>query len=158
MNIRISLSITEKKVCWEFNWYYVESVDFVESVLLKWHLNNIEFSSPWIQHITLFPSFSQPYCSGFPFAGLCIFCQRDKGGASGKENACRWGRCKRCGFSPWVRKIPQRRKWQPTPVFLPGKSRGQGSLLGYSPWGHKELDMTKLTAHTPCVFNILMLL
>ena len=38
------------------------------------------------------------------------------------------------------RKIPQRRKWLPTPVFLPGKIHRQRSLVGYSPWGHKELD------------------
>jgi len=44
-----------------------------------------------------------------------------------------------------VRKIPWRRKWQPTPVFLPGKSHGQRSLVGYSPQGCKELDMTKVT-------------
>ena len=43
----------------------------------------------------------------------------------------------------WVRKSPWRRKWQPAPVFLPGKSHGQRSLVGYSPWGHKESDMTK---------------
>ena len=36
------------------------------------------------------------------------------------------------------REDPWRRKWLPTPVFLPGKSHGQGSLEGYSPWGHKE--------------------
>ena len=43
--------------------------------------------------------------------------------------------CRRGGFDPWVGKIPgRRRKWQPTPVFLPGKSRGQRSLEGYSPW------------------------
>ena len=48
--------------------------------------------------------------------------------------------CRRCGFGPWVRKIPQRRKWQPLPVFLPGKSHGQRS---YSPWGHKESDTTE---------------
>ena len=40
------------------------------------------------------------------------------------------------------RKIPWRREWLPTPVFLPGKSHGQRSLVGYSPWGHKELDIT----------------
>ena len=40
-------------------------------------------------------------------------------------------------------KIPWRREWLPTPVFLPGKSQGQRSLLGYSPWGHKESDMTE---------------
>ena len=45
-------------------------------------------------------------------------------------------------FNPWVREDPLSRKWQPTPIFLPGKSHGQRSLTGYSPWGHKELDMT----------------
>ena len=44
--------------------------------------------------------------------------------------------------------IPWRRKWQPNPVFLPGKSYGQKSLVGYTPWGHKELDMTEQLAHT----------
>ena len=39
---------------------------------------------------------------------------------------------------PWVRKIPWRRESQPTPIFLPGKSHGQRSLVSYSPWGHKE--------------------
>ena len=43
----------------------------------------------------------------------------------------------------WVRKIPWIRMWQPTPVFLPGKSPGERSLVGYRPWGHKELNMTK---------------
>ena len=43
---------------------------------------------------------------------------------------------------PWVGKIPWRRKWQPTPVLLSGESHGGRSLVGYSPWGHKELDMT----------------
>ena len=47
------------------------------------------------------------------------------------------------GFNPWVGKIPWRRKWQPTPVPLPGKSHGQRSLVGYSPWGHKESDTTE---------------
>ena len=50
-------------------------------------------------------------------------------------------------FHPLVRKIPWRRAWQPTPVFLPGKSHGQRSLAGYSPWGCKELDTTEY-AHT----------
>ena len=48
------------------------------------------------------------------------------------------------GFDPWVRKIPWGRKWQTTPVFLPGKFHGQQSLTGYSPWGHKESDTTEL--------------
>ena len=50
-------------------------------------------------------------------------------GASGKESACQCRRCKRCRFEPWVRKIPWRRKWQPAPVFLPGESHGQRSLV-----------------------------
>ena len=52
-------------------------------------------------------------------------------------------RCRRHRFDPWVRKIPWRRKWQPTPVFLPGKFHGQRSLAGYSLWGHKESDMAE---------------
>ena len=47
---------------------------------------------------------------------------------------------RRPGFDPWVGKIPSRRKWQPTPLFLPGEFHEQGSLVGYSPWGSKELD------------------
>jgi len=44
----------------------------------------------------------------------------------------------RCEFDSWVGRIPWRRKWQPTPVFLPGKSHGQGSLTDYIPWGYKK--------------------
>ena len=51
--------------------------------------------------------------------------------------------CKRPRFDSWVRKIPWRKKWQPTPVFLPGESRGQRSLAVYSPWDHKESDTTE---------------
>ena len=53
-----------------------------------------------------------------------------------------------CAFDPWVRKIPWRRKWQPSPVFLPGKSHGQRSLVGYSPQGCKKLDMTEASQHS----------
>ena len=62
------------------------------------------------------------------------------GGASGKEPVCH---CRRGGFDPWLGKIPWRRAWQPIPVFLPGKSHGQKSLAGYSPWGRKESDTTE---------------
>ena len=50
---------------------------------------------------------------------------------------------KRPGFDPWVGKIPWRRASLPTPVFLPGESPGQRSLVGYSPWGRKESDTTE---------------
>ena len=51
--------------------------------------------------------------------------------------------CRRHEFNPWVGKISWRRKWQPIPVFLPGKSHGQKSLVGYSPWCSKRLDRTE---------------
>ena len=54
------------------------------------------------------------------------------GSASDKEPTCPFRRSKRCRFYPWVGKIPWRRAWQPTPVFLPGESHGQRSLEGYS--------------------------
>ena len=57
------------------------------------------------------------------------------GGASGKEPA---HQCKRHRFDPLVGKIPRRRAWQPTPVFLPGEFHGQRSLVGYGPQGCKE--------------------
>ena len=53
---------------------------------------------------------------------------------SGKEYVCQ---CRRCRFNPLVGKIPWRRKWQSTLVFLPGKFQEQKSLVGYSPWGHR---------------------
>ena len=57
---------------------------------------------------------------------------------SGKQSACQCRRHKRHEFDPWVRKIPWSRKWQPDPVFLPGKFHGPSRLGGYSPWGCKE--------------------
>ena len=74
------------------------------------------------RHVTVQPS------EGFP------------GGTSGKESS---GQCRRRGFHPWVRKNSWRRRRQPTPVFLPEKPHEQGSLVGYSLWGYKELDMTE---------------
>jgi len=65
------------------------------------------------------------------------------GGTSGKESTCQCGRHKRYGFHPWVGKIPWRREWLPTPVFLPGESYGQRRLVSHSPWGCKESDMTE---------------
>ena len=51
-------------------------------------------------------------------------------------------------FNTWVGKIPWKREWQPTPIFLPGECYGQRSLAGYSPQGHIELDTTETTQHT----------
>ena len=69
-------------------------------------------------------------------------------GVHGKESACPCRRCKRVRFDPWVRKIPWREEWQPSPVFLFGEPPGQGSLVGYSPWGRRESDITQqLSTH-----------
>ena len=63
------------------------------------------------------------------------------GGSDGKSICLQ---CGRPGFDPWAGKIPQRRKWQATPVvLLPGKFHGRRSLVGYSPWGRKESDTTE---------------
>ena len=72
------------------------------------------------------------------------------GGTSGKELACQCRRCKSHRYNPWVRKIPWRRAWQSNPVFMNGDSHGQRSLVGYSPQGLMESDMTK---ETPCTHS-----
>ena len=61
---------------------------------------------------------------------------------SGKESTCQ---CRRCGFDPWLRKIPWKKKGQLTPLCLPGKSHGQRSLVGYSPWVCKRVERYPLT-------------
>ena len=81
------------------------------------------------------PSFLQNEGLGFP------------GGTRGKESTCQSRRQKRCAFDAWVRKgqeDPLEWEMAPTPVFLPEKFRGQRSLAGQNPQGHKESDMTEL--------------
>ena len=65
------------------------------------------------------------------------------GGTSGKEPTCPCRRYNRHAIDPWVGKIPWRSAWQPTPVFMPGESHGQRSMVGSSPWGSKESDKTE---------------
>ena len=62
-----------------------------------------------------------------------------------KNSSANAGDVKRGGFHPCVGKIPWRREWRPTPVFLSGESHGQRSLVGYSPCDHKESDTTEAT-------------
>ena len=69
--------------------------------------------------------------------------KRSSVGSSSKEPTYQCQRYKRRGFDAWVGKIPWRRAWQPTPVFLLGISHGQRMLEGYSPWSRKELDTTE---------------
>ena len=67
--------------------------------------------------------------------------------ASGKEPACQCRRRKTCKVNPWVENILRRRKWQPTPIFLPGESHGQRNLVGYSLWGCKSRTWLSDQAH-----------
>ena len=105
------------------------------SPLTQWPIPNypktISSNFPKIIYIACHLLVNLHFTKGFP------------GGTSGKELACQCRRCKRHGLDPWVGKIPQRRKWQPTPVLLPGKSHGQRSSVGYSPWGPKESETTQ---------------
>ena len=68
------------------------------------------------------------------------------------ECACQRRRYMRWEFYPWIRKIPWRRAWQPTPVFLPGESHGQRRLAGYSPQSCTKLDMTDRTCTYVCIY------
>ena len=85
---------------------------------LKWGAQNFSYKqhrNPPLPNVIVT---GQAYNGDFP------------GGPGGKEPACQCRRCKRQEFDPWVRKIPWKRKWQPTPVFLPGESHGQKILAG----------------------------
>ena len=77
----------------------------------------------------------QEYWSGLPFLLQGIFLTQGSN--------LRLLQCRRPGFDLWVQKTHSRREWQPTPVFLPGKSQGQRNLVSHSPWGHKESDATE---------------
>ena len=85
------------------------------------------------------PSTDQAYSPGFP------------GGTSGKGPVCQCRSLRRQEFEPWVGKIPWRKAWHPTPVFLPGESHRQRSLVGYHLWSWKELDTERFSTRTgPC--------
>ena len=90
----------------------------------SYHMIQQSYSWAYIWRKTQFNKIHVPQCSFLVAQRVCL------------QNG-------RPGFDPWVGKIPWRRKWQPTPVFLPGKSQGWRSLAGYSPWGLKELDSTE---------------
>ena len=91
------------------------------------------------------------YVSHWIFTGLinrCIYILGLLGGANGKESACKCQRHKRRGFSPWVGKIPLRRQWQSTSVFLPANFHEQRSLRSYSPWFAKSQTELSINKHT----------
>ena len=84
------------------------------------------------------------HCISVYLYAKCLF-RVFHGGSGGKETACNAGDPR---FNPWVRKMPWRREWLPTAVFLPKEFHGQRNLVGYSLWGCKESDMTDQLTHT----------
>ena len=100
----------------------------------------------------LFYFLTLQYCIGFAiyqlYTEVYTLALNFPDASSSKESACQCRKHRRHRFDPWAMKILWRRKWQPVSVFLPGKSHGQRSLVIYSPWGHKESDMTELHVHT----------
>ena len=118
---------------------------------VKWYLTEVSICIPpmtnniehlFLSLLTICISYlrgkKKEYLNPLPLSQLGYLPFQLRWWLSGKESACQ---CSRHTFSPWVRKIPWRRKWQPTPVFLPGKSHGQRNLVGYSPWSRKESDI-----------------
>ena len=86
---------------------------------------------------------------------VCVYIyierEREREGEKREGKGCPDGTCqwRRCEFDPWVGKILWNRSWQLTPVLLPGKLHGQGSLEGYSLQGLRETEMTEqLSTHT----------
>ena len=116
-------------------------------IYFNWRLITLQYCIGFASFI-ISPCYSSELCIQmgvsflFSFAFYFSFHRDFPGGSDGKSICLQ---CGRPGFDPWVGKIPWRRKWQPTPVLLPGKSHGQRSLAGCSPWGRKELDMTSLS-------------
>ena len=128
----------------ESRYWYLQQARIRPLPALPFHLQLCLLPSTLPSLLRLFPltpSAWQGKCCSFFLAQLKCdsFCEV-LGGPDGKASVYNVGRP---GFNPWVGKIPWRRKWQSTPVLLPGKSHGQRSLEGYSSWGHKESDTTE---------------
>ena len=114
----------------------------------KWETHTRTCTQTHFISISIYLWISIPYQTSLEFCkGNCDRWFKISCYPQGFSWCCRQWRiclqCRRPAFNPWVGKIPWRRAWQPTPVFLPGEFHGQRSLVGYSPWGHKELDMTE---------------
>ena len=129
-----SMGLQRVKYDWATSLSLSVWVDLIQSA--KGALNRIK---GWIRK----NSFSLPegfWAESLVFIGLLGFPRW----CSGKKSV---SLCRRHGFDPWVGKTPWSRKWKPTLVFLPGELHEQGSLVSYTSWGHRELDMTE-QAHT----------
>ena len=122
------------------------------------HLCGEEFMHLFIllyNFLLKYSSFTVCKCTSKWFSCTYIYKGFPGGTLAKKKPTCQCRRYQRLGFVPWVRKIPWCRKWQPSPVFLPGKFHGQKILAGYSPWGRKELNTAEHThTHTHTYIHI----
>ena len=118
------------------SWRILEWTAYPFSRGSSWPRNRTR--SPVLQVDSLPAELSGKPCEMIPHCNfifhLLIISESFPGGSAVKNSPAMQG----TQVYPWVKKIPWRRKWQPTPVFLSGKSHGQRSLAGYSPWGHKS--------------------
>ena len=110
------------------SWHYHLLTTWTVTCQLFTNIRVLFLNVTWLDYISWLSCSS----AGFP------------GGASGKEAACQYRRCKRHRFNPWVGKIPWSRKWHSSLVCLPGRFHEQRSLASYSSWGCKESDMSLL--------------
>ena len=94
-------------------------------VMVLWDSCDIDTSNPFSNQCLVWLG---------PNGEICVCLLGFPGGTCGKEPVCQGRRCKRHGFAPWVQEDPlQEEGMEPTPVFLPGESHGERSLVGYSP-------------------------
>ena len=118
----------------------------------KWKVKLKSFSHVWLVATPGTAAYQAPPSMGFFQARVLEWVPLPSPpyGASGKEPTCQCRRHKRHGYDPWVRKIPWRRKWQSTPICLPGKSRGQWRLAAIVHGVTKsQIWLKQLSMHTP---------
>ena len=103
---------------------------------------HIRWPKYWSFSFSISPSSEYSGLISFRIDWLDLLTVQETLWLNGREHICQ---SRRHGFDLWLGKIPWRRTWQSTPVFLPGKSCGQRSLVGYSPWGSKRVGHNLMT-------------
>ena len=130
---------------------FQQSGSFQTTSLFKWSVLHIRWPKYWSFSFNISPSNEHSGLISFRMDWFDLLVVQGTLKSllqhhSSKASILQW--CRRPGFNLWVRKIPWRREWLLTPVFLPGEFHGQRSLVGYSSRGHKESDMTERLRHT----------